>query len=132
MLVPCEVAVRCALPAIRAMIANELMRNYKLRQKDAAKLLGISQPAISLYYRKIRGQAIDLGNDSDIKSMTAELARMLSGGKLPQIEFISNLCQICKTMRAKGLLCEMHRTFDPSIDIEQCELCKSMKLVGCI
>ena len=114
------------------MIANELMRNYKLRQKDAAKLLGISQPAISLYYRKIRGQAIDLGNDSDIKSMTAELARRLSGGKLPQIEFISNLCQICKTMRAKGLLCEMHRTFDPSIDIEQCELCKSMKLVGCI
>ncbi len=132
MLVPCEVAVRCALPAIRAMIANELMRNYKLRQKDAAKLLGISQPAISLYSRKIRGQAIDLGNDSDIKSMTAELARRLSGGKLPQTEFISNLCQICKTMRAKGLLCEMHRTFDPSIDIEQCELCKSMKLVGCI
>ncbi len=132
MLVPCEVAVKCALPAIRAMIAKELMTNCKLRQADAARLLGVSQPAISLYSRKIRGKAIDLENDSEIKNLTEELARRLFEGDLPPTRFISSFCQICRKIRAKGLLCKMHRTFDPSIDIEKCGLCASTELMRCI
>ena len=132
MLVPCEVAVKCALPAIRAMIAKELMMHYKLRQADAAKLLGVSQPAISLYSRRMRGKAIDLEDDSEIRSLTEELAGRLFEGDLPHVKFISDFCQICRKIRAKGLLCKMHRTFDPSIDIEKCGLCASTELMRCI
>jgi len=132
MLAPCEVAVRCALPAIRAMIAKELMAKHELKQADVARLLGVSQPAISLYHRKIRGRAINLDNDSEVKSLIEELARRLSEGNLSHTEFISDFCHICIKMRTKGLLCEMHKTFDPSIDIAKCELCTSMKLPRCI
>ena len=69
MLTPCEVAVKCALPSVRAMVANELMTNHSLKQAEAAKLLGISQPAVSLYQQKLRGNSIDLGSDAEISAM---------------------------------------------------------------
>jgi len=123
MLVPCEVAVKCVLPVIRAMIAIELTTKQNLKQEEAAKLLGVSQPAISLYQRKIRGKAISLRNDRKIKRSIEEMAARLAEGKMTQKEFIVQICEICRAIRAKGLLCKMHKAFDPSIDIENCEVC---------
>jgi predicted transcriptional regulator len=131
MLVPCEVAVKCLLPSIRAMIAQDLMTKHNLKQADAAKLLGVSQPAISLYYRKMRGKAIDLENDVEIEKLLENLADFLAEGGLSHKDFISKFCEICRTIRAKGLLCKMHKAFDPSIDIEKCELCRIADSLRC-
>jgi predicted transcriptional regulator len=132
MLAPCEVAVKCALPAVRAMVAKELTTKHGLKQADAARLLGVSQPAISLYRRRIRGKAIELENDKDIRGMTVEFAGRLSKGNLSYVESISSLCQICRTVRAKGLLCAMHKIFEPALNIDQCKLCTSIELTNCI
>jgi predicted transcriptional regulator len=132
MLVPCEVAVKCSLPAIRAMIAKDLVAKYGLKQAEVARLLGVSQPAISLYYRRIRGKAVNLENNFEVKGSIEELAGRLSKHSLSYREFISAFCSICTKMRADGLLCEMHKTFDPLIDIENCKLCTSMQSKKCI
>lgn len=126
MLVPCEVAVKCVLPAIRAMVAQELMTKHKLKQVETAKLLGVSQPAISLYFRKRRGKAIDLENESDIADLIESFAASLAEGNLPPEEFISMFCEICRAIRAKGLMCKLHKAFDPAIDIEKCGICQSL------
>lgn len=126
MLVPCEVAVKCLLPSVRAMIAKELMAKHGLKQAEAAKILGVSQPAISLYYRKIRGKAVDLENDVEVIKLIENLAGTLAKGALSHKEFIPTFCEICRTIRAKGLMCKLHKTFDPEIDIEECELCSSI------
>ena len=131
MLVPCEIAVKCLLPSVRAMIAKELTTKYDLKQAEAARLLGVSQPAISLYYRKIRGKAIDLEKDPAIMKLIEDLATSVAKGTLARKDFISMFCGICRAIRAKGLLCKMHKTFDPSIDIEKCELCMTTKSLRC-
>ncbi len=46
MLSPCEMAVKIVLPVVRAMVANELVSERNFNQADAAKLLGVSQPAV--------------------------------------------------------------------------------------
>jgi predicted transcriptional regulator len=132
MLLPCEIAVKCLLPSVRAMIAKELTAKHNLRQIEAAKLLGVSQPAISLYYRRIRGKAINLEKDPDIMKLIEDLADSMTKDTLTQKEFVSIFCRICRTIRAKGLLCEMHKTFDPSIDIEKCELCMAANALKCL
>jgi predicted transcriptional regulator len=132
MLVPCEVAVKCGLPAIRAMIAKQLMAKYGLKQTETAQLLGVSQPAISLYYRRIRGKAINLDDDGEIRDSIDKLARRLSQHSVSSVEFISAFCDICRQMRAKGLLCQAHRTLDPSIDVENCGRCMSTVSTGCV
>jgi predicted transcriptional regulator len=132
MLLPCEVAVKCLLPSVRAMLAKELMAKHDVRQAEAAKLLGVSQPAISLYCREMRGKTINLENDQDIQRLIEQLAKLLAKGNLSHKEFIPKFCEICKTTRAKGLLCQMHKTFDPSIDIESCELCSVTNSMRCL
>lgn len=123
MLVPCEVAVKCVLPAVRAMIAKELMMKHKLKQVETAKLLRVSQPAISLYFRKRRGKAIDLENESEISNLVENLAASLAKGSLSTKDFISAFCEICTKIREKGLMCKLHKAFDPTIDIEKCGIC---------
>ena|SRR4030042_58299 len=131
MLVPCEIAVKCALPAVRAMIAKELVTKHNLKQAEAAELLGVSQPAISLYSRKIRGNAINLEKDQDVKTLIEKLSNIIAKKNLSHKEFIVRFCEICRTIRAKGLLCKMHKNFEPSIDINDCELCSTANLVKC-
>jgi predicted transcriptional regulator len=123
MSIPCEIAVKCVLPVVRAMTAKELVTKYHLKQVEAAKLLGISQPAISLYGSKIRGKAIDLEKESDVKNLIENLAASLANGEFSHKDFVIKFCEICRTIRAKGLMCKLHKAFDPSIEIEKCGLC---------
>lgn len=123
MSVPCEVAVKCVLPVVRAMVAKELMTVDGLRQVDVAKLLRVSQPAISLYGRNMRGRAIDFENDEHIKRLVSDMAKSLAEGNLSRRDLILRYCSICKVIRAKGLLCKLHKAFDSAIDVENCGLC---------
>jgi len=131
MFLPCEIAVKCLLPPVRARVAKTLTTKYNLTQIDAAKLLGISQPAISLYDRKIRGKAISLEKDTEITELIENLACALVKDNLAHKDFIRRFCEICKATRAKGLLCQMHETFDPAISAEKCQLCKSTNALKC-
>jgi predicted transcriptional regulator len=105
------------------MVAKELVTKHNLRQEEAAKLLGLSQPAISLYYRKMRGTAIDLENDIEVGKLVENLAASLAKHQLSHKDFIPAFCEICRTIRAKGLMCKLHKAFDPTIVIEKCEIC---------
>jgi uncharacterized protein len=131
MSIPCEIAVKCVLPSVRAMIAKELTTKHGLKQEEAAKLLGVSQPAVSLYYRKMRGKSIDLENESDITRLIENLADSLATTSLSRKEFIIRFCEICKTIRAKGLLCKMHKAFDPAVNIDECGLCLTADSLRC-
>jgi predicted transcriptional regulator len=131
MSVPCEVAVKCVLPVVRAMMARELTTRHQLKQVDAAKLLGVSQPAISLYYRSRRGKAIDLENDHSVKALVAQTADSLVENRLSCTDLILMYCEICRKIRSKGLLCKLHKAFDPAMNIEKCGLCTVSRPVTC-
>jgi len=123
LLTPCEVAVKCVLPVVRAMIAKELVTEHRFRQLDAANVLGVSQSSVSLYSRKIRGRALDLKEEKDILATINDLAASLAKGGMSYKEFIVRLCEVCRVIRSKGLMCKLHRNFDPNVDIEECDMC---------
>ena len=131
MMTPCEVAVKIALPSVRAMVANELMNKHNLNQAAAAKLLGISQPAVSLYQQKLRGNSINLDGDAEITSLVAKHAEFLVKGNPSYTDKLSSFCEICRTIRSKGYLCSIHKTFDPSVDTECCDFCKTNDALAC-
>jgi predicted transcriptional regulator len=127
MLTPCEVAVKCALPSVRAMVATQLMNKHDLNQAQAAKLLGISQPAISLYQKKLRGNSLDLWGDPDIAASVVKQAEFLANGDANTRNNLAWFCSVCKTLRAKGYLCKIHKDLDPTMDIESCDFCKDIE-----
>ena len=129
MITPCEVAVKCALPSVRAMVATELMTKHSLNQAQAAKLLGISQPAISLYQKKLRGNSLDMWGDADITASVAKHAEILANGGAESKTNLAWFCGICKTLRAKGYLCKIHKDLDPTLDLDNCDFCKDLEPV---
>ena len=131
MLTPCEVAVKIALPSVRAMVANALMNRHNLNQAEAAKLLGISQPAVSLYQQKLRGNSIKLEGDAEITALITKHADSLVNGTPSYTEKLTSFCQICRTIRSKGYLCSIHKAFDPTVDIESCNFCKTEDALAC-
>ncbi len=118
-------AVKIVLPVVRAMVANELVSERNLNQADAAKLLGVSQPAVSLYQQKLRGNAISLENDEEIASLVTKYADLLANGSPGQSEKLGSFCEICRTICSKGYLCSIHKSLDPTFDIEACNFCRT-------
>lgn len=123
MMLPCEVAVKILIPPTRAAIAKELITRHGFKQAEAARLLGVSQPAISLYTRRMRGKAINLEGDWEIQKMIADFADNLARRGLSQRDYILRFCEICRKARAKKLLCKMHKNLDSSFDVDNCDFC---------
>ncbi len=116
----CEVIVKDIFPAIRALIAKELMDNLNRTQNETAQLMGVTQPAISQYRSALRGKKVSiLLNNPVVSSLISESAKSLA--KKNQDENLSIMCSICKEIRRQGLLCQLHKDIVSSL--ENCDIC---------
>ncbi|MGQ9461041.1 MAG: transcriptional regulator [Candidatus Bathyarchaeaceae archaeon] len=125
MLLPCEVAVRSLVPAIRSAIARELTQTYGLRQKDVANLLGVTQTAVSKYTRHVRGVILKIEEVEEIQPTLKEVVISLVNGRMSKYELVAKFCVACEIIRQKGLMCELCKLSDPSIEVQQCFVCHS-------
>ncbi len=114
----CEVVVLKVLPTIRALIAEELINVMGYTQVEAAKMLGVTQPAISQYKSQLRGKkALKIKQNLAVYSLIQKTAQELAQGK----EKPGRLCEICREIRRQGLLCEMHQNHRNSFSCTKCK-----------
>lgn len=123
MIMPCEVAAKSVVPALRALVAIELTYAYKLKQNDVADLLGVTQTAVSKYIRHIRGSVLDVGDVEEIQPVVKEITVSLTNGNASRFELLRNFCRACRIIRQKGLMCELCKRSDPLIETEGCSFC---------
>ena len=122
MIIPCEVASKSVIPALRAMIARRLIEEYGMKQELVAERLGVTQAAVSKYIHQIRGEAVELESAEEVENISNEIARTLSRAANP-LEVSQKFCQACTDIRALGLMCETCQRVDPSWDVEHCTIC---------
>ncbi|UCB60361.1 MAG: hypothetical protein JSW72_09730 [Candidatus Bathyarchaeota archaeon] len=120
---PCEVAVKSVVPAIRALLARELTENYGMKQGDAADLLGITQTAVSKYIHRVRGSVLSIGGEKEVKTLIMKTAASLADGNFERPFLALQICTTCSIVRKKRLMCRLCKRTDPALDIEQCKLC---------
>jgi predicted transcriptional regulator len=126
-MIPCEIAVKSVIPAIRAYVAKELILKYKLKQADVALPLGITQTAVSKYLRHVRGQAIRIDHVKEIRDKLDETASKIADKKIPQPQLALMFCEICRSVRQNAIMCELCKRTDPTLDITLCSVCKDGK-----
>jgi len=129
MLMPCEVAVKSVVPSIRAYVATELTQTYNMRQEDVAQLLGITQTAVSKYTRQVRGAVLKIDQTEEIQSMMKKIASQLANREITRQDLIIKFCEVCKTARKTGIMCNLCERSDPTINVKTCQVCKSGNLV---
>jgi len=54
-LLPSEIESKSLIPAVRAIIAKKLSSEHSLKEDEIAKILGVTQAAVSNYVRGTRG-----------------------------------------------------------------------------
>ncbi|OPY38460.1 MAG: hypothetical protein A4E35_00883 [Methanoregula sp. PtaU1.Bin051] len=92
---PCQKIVWDVLPAIRAVIAVELVRRG-VSQTRAAKMLEIAPSAVSQYLSGKRGYRIEF--DDDVKKSIGQLAQDLREGRVRN-NLVQRICDICRQLR---------------------------------
>lgn len=114
----CEVVVQEVLPTLRAAIAKELISSYNLNQGEVAKLLDVSQPAVSQYLRQLRGKNDFLEN----KTVSNEIKELSSKLYLKQInthDLATSMCAISRLIIGNDLV-----KTEKFHSIESCIVCK--------
>jgi len=123
MLLPCEVAIKSVIPAIRSAIARELTQSYGLKQKEVAQLLGVTQTAVSKYTRHARGAVLEVKEVEDAQPVLKETVFSLANGEMDKYELAEKLCLVCEIIRKRGLMCKLCALSDTTIDSSKCIVC---------
>ena len=123
MLLPCEVAVKSVIPAIRSAIARELIESYGLKQKEVAELLGVTQTAVSKYTSHCRGAIFEVTEVEGVQPVIKKTVLLLAKGEIDKYELTKKLCTVCGIIRQSGLMCILCRVSDPKIESTKCIVC---------
>jgi len=123
LILPCEIAVKSVIPAIKATLAQELVEAYSLKQNQVAEILGISQSAVSKYTCQVRGHIIKIDNIEEIRPLINKMINLIVNGTPERAEFLRLFCQTCTEIRKKGLMCQFCQKTDSKIKIEECGFC---------
>ena len=123
LILPCEVAVKSVVPAVKAMIAQQLVEQHGLKQDQVADILGISQSAVSKYSKKVRGYVIEVDKVEPIQPLISNMIIMLMKGEYQRAEFLQLFCQTCAIIRQTGMVCRFCRKSESKMEIRECSFC---------
>lgn len=123
---PQELAARAILPALRGLVARELVREHKFTHQKVADLLGLSRPAVTLYARGQRGRAIELRRREDVLMMARDMAGGLARGDLDARGLMTKLDAAATYVLRKGYACSLHEELDPELKGSGCDLCMTV------
>ena len=91
---PCETAIWETIPIIRKELACCMIQEYGLKQKEAAKLLGITSSAISQYRCNKRANN-EIKNPSILNEIKAS-TELIINKRRTVLE--SEICRLCRLM----------------------------------
>lgn len=116
---PQEVEVWYIIPAIRREMAA-VMKDFGVKSREIAKLLDVTEAAVSQYGKSKRGcEVVFPGDVKERISLAAERV-MRKPSRL-----VEETTAVCSLIRKKGVLCKVHRRV--SKDLEGCSICIQKK-----
>jgi uncharacterized protein len=110
LLTPCEVAVKTVSPAIRALLARSLLEQHDMKEMQVAEILGITQSAVSKYYKNVRGTSIPMEKVPEVQTIVNQMIPLLVAQPIQssqQMEVMRLFCQACTIIRSNGLMCPL-------------------------
>ena len=91
----CEYMMWSGLPIIRKEIAESMINDFGLNQKEAAEKLGLTPAAVCNYVLKKRGR-IDISDEIILEEIKASAGNIIENG---EAVILSETCRICKLLR---------------------------------
>ena len=126
-MLPSEIEAKSLIPAVRAILAKRLIKDYSLKEEDVAKVLGITQAAVSNYVRGTRGDVeliSKLVSVREVMRMIDDIAKDISTNKAYTPSTLAKFVGLCNYMRYTLIICDVHHSIESNIDEQICEQCR--------
>ena len=143
-MMPQEVEVWYVLPAVRRELAKVMktklvdrvgedgrLRKHKITQKEIAKMLGVTEPAITQYLlkkgKRSRGDQVEIPQkfmtelDKSADTMIEAFESRRSNEDIFEV-MTREINRIIKAMRDDGAMCDIHRQFSAHVK-DNCSAC---------
>jgi uncharacterized protein len=118
---PQEIEIWYVIPAIRKALVAEL-KKHGLKQKDIAKLLGITESAVSQYGKDKRAaHCYAAFTASPMKEELCASAKNILAEPDGSSVAVREINRLCRIVREKKIICDIHRRQDPKM--ESCRAC---------
>lgn len=116
MVLPQEIEVWYILPAIRKEIANILITQYNIPQKQIAYILGITEAAVSQYKKNKRAKI-------ELEVTIKEEVKISAKKMLEDPNYmVSEITRLLELAREKKIRCQIHMQFQEIP--HECKLCE--------
>jgi predicted transcriptional regulator len=106
-LLPCETGVKTVLPAVKALVAKNIVEKHGMKEQQVASILGLSQSAVSRYLNNGRGNLISLENLPAVQEIIDKMTHFLINEPQKKNEILKLFCTACQIIRGDGLLCPL-------------------------
>ena len=123
---PQEIEVRYILPAIRRELARIFVEDHKLSQKEASKLLGLTEAAVSQYRHSKRAKEV-VFSGSVVREIRVSTDRILADSNKKQ-RVIAEIYRISNLTKVRHIVCDIHRS--QSKELEDCNICFDEGLIN--
>jgi hypothetical protein len=114
---PQEIEVWYLIPALRRELARVFIEDYGLKQKKAAELLGITEAAISQYFKSKRGSEIKF-SDKSMKEIKKSAKEIIENNE----DIMKKIYELCVSLRKSKAMCDFHRVQDKKVS-KSCDVC---------
>jgi len=118
---PQEIEIWYVIPAIRKALVAEL-KKHSLKQNEIAKLLCITESAVSQYGKDKRAaQCYAAFTVSPMKEELVASAESILADPKDQSIAVKEINRLCRIIREKKIICDIHRKQNP--DMASCGVC---------
>ena len=123
---PQEIEVRYILPAIRRELARIFIEENKFSQKEAARILGLTDAAVSQYQHSKRAKDVIFSND--VVNEIRVSAKKIVAEKASKQRLIAEMYRISGLTKVRHILCDIHRAHSKELD--NCNVCFDEGLIA--
>ncbi len=120
---PQEIEVWYIIPAIRRELAKSMIDDLKLTQKHVARVMGLTEAAVSQYLHSKRAKGVVFTKAvlEEIKKSAKEIAK---NEKL----LMQEMMRLTNLTGVKHVMCDVHKKHDARLP-ESCDICFEEDLV---
>ncbi len=125
MILPCEIGVKTVLPAVKAIMARQIVEKHGYNEKQTANLLGLSQSAVSRYVGRERGaNLLAIESAQEVLALIDQMVLSLIKEPQNKAKLLELFCKTCTAIREKGLMCPKCQEQMPKEWAEKCFFCR--------
>ena len=114
---PQEIEVWYIIPSLRRELAKSMINDLKLTQKQVAKIMGLTEAAVSQYLHSKRAKEVVF-----TKAVLEELKKSAKIISKDEKLLIQEMMRLTNSTGVKHVMCDIHKKHDAKLP-NNCEIC---------